>query len=40
MTGRLVHVFDLPATRSTHTVELNVRDGAGNTARWRGTFYR
>ena len=40
MTGRLVHVFDLPATRSTHTVELNIRDGAGNTARWRGTFYR
>lgn len=40
MTGRLVHVFDLPATRSSHTVELTVRDGAGNTARWQGTFYR
>ena len=40
MTGRLVHVFDTPATRSNHTVELTVRDGVGNTACWKGTFYR
>ncbi len=40
MTGRLVHVFDTPATRSRHNVQLIVRDGVGNTTRWEGTFYR
>ncbi|MDE6711216.1 MAG: M23 family metallopeptidase [Alistipes sp.] len=40
MTGRLVHVFDTPPTRSTHTVQLTVSDGVGNTRTWTGTFYR
>lgn len=40
MTGRLFHTFDTPPTRSRHTVQLTVRDGAGNTASWEGTFYR
>lgn len=40
MTGRIVHVFDTPAAHSQHTVQLTVRDGAGNTARWQGTYYR
>lgn len=40
MTGRLFHTFDTPPTRSRHTVRLTVRDGAGNTASWEGTFYR
>ncbi|MDE6375123.1 MAG: peptidoglycan DD-metalloendopeptidase family protein [Alistipes sp.] len=40
MTGRLVHVFDTPPTRTTHTVQLTVRDGTGNAAHWEGTFYR
>ncbi|WP_288863843.1 M23 family metallopeptidase [uncultured Alistipes sp.] len=40
MTGRLFHTFDTPPTRNRHTVRLTVRDGAGNTASWEGTFYR
>jgi len=40
MTGRLVHVFDTPAARTAHSVQLVVRDGAGNTAQWQGTFCR
>ena len=40
MTGRLVHVFDTPATHTNHTVQLTVHDGAGNIRHWEGTFYR
>lgn len=40
MKGRLEHVFDTPATRSRHTVQLIVRDAAGNAAHWQGEFYR
>ena len=40
MTGRLIHVFDTPPARSTHTVQLTVSDGVGNTRTWSGTFYR
>lgn len=40
MTGRLCHTFDTPPAHSRHTVRLTVRDGAGNTASWEGTFYR
>lgn len=38
--GTLVHFFDNPATRRKHEVQLSVRDGCGNTAHFRGIFYR
>ena len=38
--GTLVHFFDSPATRRKHEVQLSVRDGCGNTAHFRGIFYR
>lgn len=38
--GALVHFFDNPATRRKHEVQLSVRDGCGNTAHFRGIFYR
>ena len=34
------HFFDNPATRRKHEVQLSVRDGCGNTAHFRGIFYR
>lgn len=40
MKGTLVHRFDTPAQRRTHTASLTVKDGCGNTARYEGTFYR
>ena len=40
MRGTLVHLFDTPATRRRHTLELTVRDGCGNTARYTGSFIR
>ena len=40
MTGRLCHTFDTPPAHRSHTIRLTVRDGAGNTASWEGTFYR
>ncbi|WP_064974354.1 M23 family metallopeptidase [Alistipes provencensis] len=38
--GTLVHFFGNPATRRKHEVQLSVRDGCGNTAHFRGIFYR
>ena len=38
--GTLVHFFDNPATRRKHEVQFSVRDGCGNTAHFRGIFYR
>ena len=38
--GTLVHFFDNPATRRKHEVQLSVRDGCGNTAHFKGIFYR
>lgn len=38
--GTLEHRFDMPPARCRHTATLSVTDGAGNTARWEGTFYR
>ena len=40
MKGTLVHLFDTPAQRRTHTVRLSVADGCGNTTHFEGTFYR
>lgn len=40
MQGLLFHTFDTPPARSRHRVQLTVRDAAGNTAGWEGTFYR
>ena len=40
MKGTLVHLFDAPAQRRTHTVRLSVADGCGNTTHFEGTFYR
>ena len=40
MRGTLVHFFDTPACRRKHTIDLTVRDGCGNTARYTGTFVR
>lgn len=40
MKGTLVHFFGNPATRRKHEVQLSVRDGCGNTAHFRGIFYR
>ena len=38
--GTLVHFFDAPPQRRRHDVQLSVRDGCGNTAHFKGTFYR
>lgn len=40
--GMLYHYFDdgLSGTGKTHTVELTVTDGAGNTTVYTGTYYR
>ena len=38
--GTLVHFFDAPPLRRRHDVQLSVRDGCGNTAHFKGTFYR
>lgn len=40
MKGTLAHFFDTPATRRKHTIDLTVRDGCGNTARYTGIFVR
>ncbi len=40
MQGTLVYHFDRPAEGRTHRAVLHVHDGAGNTARWEGTFRR
>lgn len=40
MKGTLAHRFDTPATRRKHAIDLTVRDGCGNTARYTGTFVR
>lgn len=40
MQGILFHAFDTPPARSRHRVQLTVRDAAGNTTRWEGSFYR
>lgn len=40
MQGTLVHTFALPAAGRKHNAELIVSDACGNTASWKGTFYR
>ncbi len=40
MQSRLIHRFDTPACGRKHTVHLTLRDGAGNTTHWEGSFYR
>jgi len=40
MKGTLVHFFGNPAQRRKHEVQLSVRDGCGNTAHFKGIFYR
>ena len=40
MKGTLAYRFDTPATRRKHAIDLTVRDGCGNTARYTGTFVR
>lgn len=40
MKGRLEHVFDTAPTHTVHSVQLIVRDAAGNAAHWQGTYYR
>lgn len=38
--GTLVHEFRTPPQRRRHTIQVTVRDGAGNIARYEGTFVR
>lgn len=38
--GEFFYRFDSPATGRVHSVELRARDNAGNTATWRGKFFR
>lgn len=40
MKGTLAYRFDTPANRRKHAIDLTVRDGCGNTARYTGTFVR
>ncbi len=36
----IIHFFDRPATGRMHTVEITATDCCGNSAKWRGEFYR
>ena len=40
MKGTLVHFFGTPPQGRKHEVRLSVRDGCGNTAHFKGIFYR
>ena len=38
--GEFFYRFDTPATGRMHSVDLRVRDNAGNSTTWRGKFFR
>ncbi len=37
---KIIHFFDVAPSGMMHTVELSVTDRCGNTAKWKGRFYR
>ena len=40
MQGTLIHLFEEPPARKSHSVRLTLTDACGNTACWEGTIRR